>query len=136
MFLIFTLSSIVALTAGYPGPLKQRDDTDINKGWATFLEDEISTFFDIPLIWSLNSTVPEWIKGSYIKNGPARKKFGDDRHYSSWMDSWGKLHKFTFDGANVSFSGRMIETGNYNKSVEKGKMVPTVTLAPVLPNDW
>ena len=52
------------------------------------------------------------------------------------MDSWGKLHKFTFDGANVSFSGRMIETGNYNKSVEKGKMVPTVTLAPVLPNDW
>jgi len=136
MFLILTLSSIVALIAGYPGPLKQRDDTDINKGWATFLEDEISTFFDIPLIWSLNSTVPEWIKGSYIKNGPARKKFGDDRHYSSWMDSWGKLHKFTFDGANVSFSGRMIETGNYNKSVEKGKMVPTVTLAPVLPNDW
>jgi hypothetical protein len=34
------------------------------------------------------------------------------------------------------FSGRMIETANYNKSIDKGKMVPTITLGKVEPNDW
>ena len=46
------------------------------------------------------------------------------------------LHKFTFNGEQVTFSGRMIETANFNKSVSKGEMVPTITLAQVQPNDW
>merc|ERR1712130_605124 len=39
-------------------------------------------------------------------------------------------------GGEVSFSGRMLETTNYNKSVAAGKMVPTITIAHVEPNDW
>ena len=34
------------------------------------------------------------------------------------------------------FSGRMIETGNYNKSMDKEVMVPTITLGKVEPKDW
>ena len=30
----------------------------------------------------------------------------------------------------------MIETANYNKSMAKGEMVPTITLGKVQPNDW
>ena len=30
----------------------------------------------------------------------------------------------------------MLETANYNKSVVEGKMVPTITIAHVAPNDW
>ena len=30
----------------------------------------------------------------------------------------------------------MLETANYNKSVAAGKMVPTLTLAQTLPEDW
>ena len=100
--------------------------------------------------------MPSWLDGSYVKNGPARRGFGDGRTYSSYMDSWGKLHKyefflfshfiqalqmyvflrFTFNEGDVSFSGRMLETTNYNKSVAAGKMVPTITIAHVEPNDW
>ena len=36
----------------------------------------------------------------------------------------------------MSFTGRMLETANYNKSVAAGKMVPTITIAHVAPNDW
>ena len=71
-----------------------------------------------------------------IKNGPSRKQFGDSREYASYLDSWGKLNKFTFNNGAVTFSGRMIETENYNKSVAKGEMVPTITLGKVVPNDW
>ena len=30
----------------------------------------------------------------------------------------------------------MIETANYNKSMAKGEMVPTIKLGKVDPNDW
>ena len=46
------------------------------------------------------------------------------------------LLRFTFNKGEVSFSGRMLETTNYNKSVAAGKMVPTITIAHVEPNDW
>ena len=46
------------------------------------------------------------------------------------------LFRFTFKEGEVSFSGRMLETANYNKSVAAGKMVPTITIAHVEPNDW
>ena len=46
------------------------------------------------------------------------------------------LKRFTFNEGEVSFTGRMVETANYNKSVAAGKMVPTVTIAHVEPNDW
>ena len=113
-----------------------RVETDYNQGWANYLADEPSEYHDLPLSWALNTSIPAWLQGSYIKNGPGQRKFGDDRHYSSYLDSWGKLHKFTFNGEQVTFSGRMIETANFNKSVSKGEMVPTITLAQVQPNDW
>lgn len=111
-------------------------EKEYNKGWASFLDDETTTFSNLPLTWARNKTIPDWIRGSYIKNGPSRKQFGDSRHYASYLDSWGKLNKFTFNAGSVTFSGRMIETANYNKSMAKGEMVPTITLGKVQPNDW
>ena len=53
------------------------------------------------------------------------------------MDSWGKLTKITFtDDGEVLYSGRMIETNGYNKCVENQKLMPSITVGPVLPNDW
>lgn len=107
-----------------------------NIGWSNYLDDETTSFTDLPLTWSLNTTVPDWIKGSYIKNGPARKTFDNEEYYSNYLDSWGKLHKFTFDGANVTFSGRMIETKNYYRSFKHEQMTTSITLGPVKPKDW
>merc|ERR1711971_711443 len=108
-----------------------------NQGWVDYLDDEPSSFENLRLVWEQDAgSFPTWLNGSYVKNGPARRGFGDGRTYSSYMDSWGKLNKFTFNKGKVTYSGRMIETANYNKSVAAGKMVPTLTLAHVLPEDW
>ena len=64
------------------------------KGWANYLDDETSSFENVRLTWERNSALPSWLDGSYVKNGPARRGFGDGRTYSSYMDSWGKLHKY------------------------------------------
>jgi len=83
--------------------------------------------------------LPYWLRGSYVKNGPSQRQFGtEQRWYTNYLDSWGKLNKFTFkgDGSTVLFSGRMIETKNYKRCAEANSLVPTITLAGVSPEDW
>ena len=62
------------------------------QGWRGYLADEPSSFADLTLVWENSSVVPAWLTGSYIKNGPARRHFGD-RKFSSYLDGQGKLHK-------------------------------------------
>ena len=47
---------------------------------------------------------------------------------SSWLDGFAKLHSFKFDGANVYFSGKMIESTTYMDNVANGELVPQITL--------
>ena len=55
--------------------------------------------------------------------------FGSEkRHLSSWLDGFAKLHSFKFDGRNVYFSGKMIESTTYMDSLEAGELVPQITL--------
>ena len=55
--------------------------------------------------------------------------FGSEkRHLSSWLDGFAKLHSFKFDGKNVYFSGKMIESTTYMDSLEAGELVPQITL--------
>ena len=129
--------SLIAPLSSLPAPSTHLETQQLNQGWNDYLGDETSAFHELPLTWERDNGIPNWIKGSYIKNGPARRQFGtDERQFSSYLDGWGKLHRFSFNEGKVSFTGRMIETANYNKSVEAGKMVPTITLAHTLPKDW
>ena len=38
------------------------------------------------------------------------------------------MHSFKFDGKNVYFSGKMMESTTYMQSVAKGELVPQITL--------
>ena len=138
MIPISQLTTLLALAAPLNSlPAHSPLETLYNQGWSDYLGDEVAAFQGVSLAWERATGIPTWIKGSYIKNGPAQRQFGtDEREYSSYLDSWGKLHRFSFNEGKVSFSGRMIETANYNKSVEANKMVPTLTLAHTLPKDW
>ena len=138
MSLTTQLTTVFALVVPLSSlPAHSPLETQYNQGWQEYLGDEVATFKEVSLAWERDAGIPTWIKGSYIKNGPAQRQFGtDERQYSSYLDSWGKLHKFSFNEGKVSFTGRMIETANYNKSVAAGKMVPTLTLAHTVPKDW
>merc|ERR1712121_218229 len=107
-------------------------------GWEKFLADESSELTNLELTWEKSIGVPSWIQGSYMKNGPSQRRFGtEERWYNNYMDGWGKLIKVTFPGdGTVKYSGRMIETDNYLKCKEANKVVPTITLGEVKPNDW
>lgn len=110
-------------------------------GWVSYVQQETSEYLDVPLRWESdcsNSTIPSWLNGQLIKNGPARHNFGGERHHTSWMDGFAKLHSFKFNGntSDVLFSGKFITTPIYQKCLEAKDLIPYVTLAAVGPNDW
>ena len=56
--------------------------------------------------------------------------FGSEkRHLTNWLDGFAKLHTLKFDGQNVYFSGKMIESTTYLDSVKKQELVPQFTLS-------
>ena len=101
---IIQLATVFALVVPLSSlPAHSPLETQYNQGWEEYLGDEVATFQEVSLAWERDTGIPSWIKGSYIKNGPARKQFGtDERHYSSYLDGWGKLHKFSFNEGKVS----------------------------------
>ena len=53
------------------------------QGWERYLSDQPAEFSDLPLVWERETPLPDWLRGSYIKNGPSQSRFGEeDRHYS------------------------------------------------------
>ena len=115
-----------------------KDDSRFNVGWSSFLQDEPSEFHNLPLTWETDAPIPDYLVGSYIKNGPSQKRFGsENRWYNSYMDSWAKLNKITFSPeGEVTFSGRMIESKNFLRCRDADKIAPSITMAGVTPEDF
>jgi len=100
-----------------------------NVGWTKYFTEETSEFHDIPLVWEDDTPVPDWLSGTYVRNGPAQISFGSERRVlTSWLDGFAKLHSFKFSGSQVLFSGKMLESPNYLASVAAGELQPMTTL--------
>ena len=55
--------------------------------------------------------------------------FGSSKRVlTSWLDGFAKLHSFKMSGKSVLYSGAMLKSPNYVESVEKGELVPSITL--------
>ena len=54
----------------------------------------------------------------------------EDRKLYNWADGFAKLHSLKFDGNNVYYSGKMIESTTYMDSKNRRKLVPQFTLSP------
>ena len=48
-------------------------------GWKEYFVENPAEFHDLPLVWEPGSRVPDWLTGTYVRNGPAQISFGSDR---------------------------------------------------------
>jgi len=100
-----------------------------NVGWKKYFVENPTEFHDLPLKWEDPTPVPDWLSGTYVRNGPAQISFGSERRVlTSWLDGFAKLHSFKFSGSKVLFSGKMLEPPNYLASVAAGELQPMTTL--------
>lgn len=66
--------------------------------------------------------LPDWLRGSLFRNGPALFEAGN-RRFNHLFDGQGMLHKFSFDDQGVSYRNRFIKSRGYRALKEKGEIV-------------
>ncbi len=72
---------------------------------------------DIPV----QGKIPEWLDGSFIRNGPGTFHVGEET-YRHWFDGLAMLHKFSFRNGRVAYANRFLRTKAYNEAMETGRI--------------
>ncbi len=63
----------------------------------------------------VEGTIPEWISGALIRNGPGKFEFGD-RRATHWFDGLALLRRYGFDDGRVTYTNRFLRTDAYKKA--------------------
>ncbi|CAN9513356.1 unnamed protein product [Ophioblennius macclurei] len=71
---------------------------------------------------AIKGTIPTWINGSFLRNGPGKFEFGEDR-YTHWFDGMAMMHRFHICEGNVTYSSRFLRSDSYVQNSEKNRIV-------------
>ncbi|XP_019719756.1 beta,beta-carotene 9',10'-oxygenase-like isoform X1 [Hippocampus comes] len=75
-----------------------------------------------PIPAEIHGTIPRWINGSLLRNGPAKFEFGDT-HYNHWFDGMAMLHKFKMEKGQVTYTSRFLRSDAFKKNSEKDRIM-------------
>lgn len=65
----------------------------------------------------IQGTLPFWLEGTLIRNGPAKFHFGN-QEIAHWFDGLAMLHAFTFGGGKVSYRNKFLRSKAYQQCME------------------
>ena len=66
---------------------------------------------------TVEGTVPDWLSGTLVRNGPGRFDVGD-RRVSHWFDGLAMLRRYAFADGTVRYSNRFLRTGAYEDALD------------------
>jgi len=69
----------------------------------------------------VEGTVPAWLEGTLVRNGPANYEVGD-RRVNHWFDGQAMLHRFGFAGGSVSYANRFLQSRARRAAEETGQI--------------
>jgi carotenoid cleavage dioxygenase-like enzyme len=69
----------------------------------------------------IEGSIPPWLTGTLLRNGPARFEVGSDR-YRHWFDGLGMLHKFGIGGGAVSYANRFLRSNGFVEAERTGRI--------------
>jgi len=70
----------------------------------------------------VEGSVPEWLRGSLLRTGPAKWEIGD-QHMRHWFDGLAMLHSFSIEDGSVSYVSRFLGSRAYRAAKERGEIV-------------
>jgi len=68
--------------------------------------------------------MPEWLEGILLRNGPGQMTVGK-QHFRHWFDGFAMLHKFTFAGGRVDYTGKFLESQARASALAEGRITYT-----------
>ncbi|HTK11402.1 MAG TPA: carotenoid oxygenase family protein [Ktedonobacteraceae bacterium] len=80
----------------------------------TSLNEEIE-FDHLPI----EGTIPGWLSGSLLRNGPAKFEVGADA-FRHWFEGFAMLHRFSFQDGHVSYANKFLQSTEYTTALRDG----------------
>jgi beta,beta-carotene 9',10'-dioxygenase len=69
----------------------------------------------------LEGTIPPWLTGTLLRNGPARFAVGGER-YRHWFDGLAMLHRFSIGDGAVSYANRFLQSPAFLEAERSGRI--------------
>lgn len=66
---------------------------------------------------TIEGTIPDWLSGTLIRNGPACFEVGD-RRVNHWFDGLAMLRRYAFDDGSLRYSNRFLRTDAYAEAMD------------------
>lgn len=70
---------------------------------------------------SVQGNIPEWLKGSFIRNSVSKLEIGKD-NYNHWFDGLAMFHAFYFDKGQVSYKNKFLQSTDYKNGMARNKI--------------
>lgn len=68
----------------------------------------------------IEGSIPEWLSGTLIRNGPGRFQIGSKR-LAHWFDGLAMLHTFSFDDGKVAYKNRFLDCAQ-KRGMDEGRI--------------
>lgn len=75
-----------------------------------------------PITTTVQGTIPSWINGNFLRNGPGKFEFGNT-HYNHWFDGMAMLHQFKIENGEVRYMSRFLQSDSYKKNSERDRIM-------------
>ncbi|XP_055798909.1 carotenoid-cleaving dioxygenase, mitochondrial-like isoform X3 [Salvelinus fontinalis] len=75
-----------------------------------------------PIATEVRGTIPTWIRGNLLRNGPGKFEFGN-QHYNHWFDGMAMLHQFKIEDGKVTYRSRFLQSDAYKKNSERDRIM-------------
>uniref|UniRef100_A0A8C1H1T5 Carotenoid-cleaving dioxygenase, mitochondrial n=1 Tax=Cyprinus carpio TaxID=7962 RepID=A0A8C1H1T5_CYPCA len=75
-----------------------------------------------PIPTTVKGTIPTWIHGSLLRNGPGKFEFGN-QHYNHWFDGMALMHRFQIEDGQVTYRSRFLCSDSYTQNSERNRII-------------
>ncbi|XP_078023512.1 beta-carotene oxygenase 2b isoform X1 [Epinephelus lanceolatus] len=74
-----------------------------------------------PISTVITGNIPEWINGSFLRNGPGKFEIGNQK-FNHWFDGMALLHQFKLSNGQVTYKSRFLSSDSYKANKEHNRI--------------
>ncbi|XP_047119258.1 carotenoid isomerooxygenase isoform X1 [Schistocerca piceifrons] len=86
-----------------------------------------------PLEGTVTGTIPHWVKGTLLRNGPGKLHVGEMR-YKHLFDSAALLHRYAISNGQVTYQCRFLKSKTYKRNLAAQRIVVSEFGTPAVPD--
>ncbi|TNN34157.1 Beta,beta-carotene 9',10'-oxygenase [Liparis tanakae] len=74
-----------------------------------------------PIGTTVTGTIPDWINGSFLRNGPGKFEIGKQK-FNHWFDGMALLHQFKICSGQVTYKSRFLSSDSFKANKQHNRI--------------